>query len=256
VTLAVLLPPSETKADGSNAEPVDFDALAFPELAATRRKVAEALVRLSTGRQATALAALGITARQAHELERNAELLTAATAPAREVYTGVLFDHVGFATLTPAARKRADAMCMVQSALYGLVALGDRIAPYRLSAGSSLPRMKTLPSLWTPLCTPLIAGLADVVVDLRSGSYAGMGALPADGRHIVPRVMQHMPAGPPKVVSHSNKATKGRLLREVLTSGKPPASPEALAELASGLGDVDLALVRGVWRLDVVVRTL
>lgn len=240
-------------------DPVDLAALAFPELAEARHQVATTLVRLSTGRQAAALAALGITSRQSHELERNAALLSAPTAMAREIYTGVLFDHVGFATLSAAARRRADSQCVVQSALYGLVALGDRIAPYRLSADSRLPRLPTLPAFWSPRCTPLLAGLGSgsgLMLDLRSGSYAAMGALPSDGRTVVPRVLQRMPSGPPKVVSHSNKATKGRLLRAVLSAPRAPTTPDAVAEIAASLGEVELSMTRGVHRLDLVVAAL
>ena len=66
----------------------------------------------------------------------------------------------------------------------------------------------------------------------------------------------HEVAGRRSVVSHFNKATKGRLVRAVLEDGGNPRTPAALAELLRDLGwTVEVAdpTARGT-RLDVVVR--
>ena len=54
------------------------------------------------------------------------------------VYTGVLYDALGWGTLDAAARRRGNASLVVASALWGAVRFGDRVPPYRLSIGVDL----------------------------------------------------------------------------------------------------------------------
>jgi cytoplasmic iron level regulating protein YaaA (DUF328/UPF0246 family) len=77
---------------------------------------------------------------------------------------------------------------------------------------------------------------------------------------VVPRIMQKMPKGAPKVVSHSNKATKGRLVRALAQSSKSVTSAEQLADLAAKVA-LDVKIIKptkaGVpWGLDVIVEVL
>lgn len=69
-----------------------------------------------------------------------------------------------------------------------------------------------------------------------------------------------MPTGAPKVVSHSNKATKGRLVRALAQSTKSVTSVEQLAELAAKVA-LDVKIVKPAkagspWGLDVIVEVL
>jgi hypothetical protein len=60
----------------------------------------------------------------------------------------------------------------------------------------------------------------------------------------------HEHQGVRKVVSHFNKATKGRIVRALLESGDDPASVDQLQDL---LGDLGWTVERHGQRLDVVV---
>ena len=103
---------------------------------AKRERVLSALVRTSSGKQrGRALKALGLSAGQAGELERNAALESAPAAPAAEVYTGVLYERLRLPELPAAARRRV----LIASALWGVVAPDDRIPAYRLSISARLP---------------------------------------------------------------------------------------------------------------------
>jgi len=66
-----------------------------------------------------------------------------------------------------------------------------------------------------------------LIVDLRSGPYAAMAKLDA----VTIKVMHEG-----KVVSHFNKATKGRIVRDLMTSGATPRSKAGLAAALSDLG--------------------
>ena len=81
----------------------------------------------------------------------------------------------------------------------------------------------------------MLAALADeeLVVDLRSGSYAALGRLP--GAVDVDVVAEHTD-GRRTIVSHFNKAHKGRLARVLASSRAEPNDASAVAALARRAG--------------------
>src|SRR6185312_7768429 len=113
--------------------------LAFPGLTDARAAVLEALVELCAGDPERAATALGLGTTQLDLVERNARLRATPTARADRVYSGVLYDALGFANLSAAARRRASSRVAITSSLFGLVRPGDRIPAYRLSGDTTLP---------------------------------------------------------------------------------------------------------------------
>lgn len=261
--MLILLPPSEGKTSTDDGPPFDLDALSLPELNPTRERVRAALVKLSAGRESRAREVLGLSARQVHELDRNRDLLEARAKPASEVYSGVLFAALDYAHLPAAARRRLNRWVLVSSALWGAVRLDDRIPAYRLSGDVSLPRLGPVSTVWRkPLASalPEAAG-AGVVLDLRSGTYAKMWAPDPElaTRTVATRVLQQRPDGSRVVVSHHNKATKGRLVRALAERGATPKSVPALASLIGDLGletELHEGRVGKPWTMDVVVDEL
>ncbi len=177
--MLVLLPPSETKHPGGDGAPLDLAALTAPELTPVRAELADALVRLSADVPA-ARAVLGLSPRQDDEIARNARLRTSPTLPAVQRYTGVLYDALDVSSMTRAQRARADRRLAVGSALFGVVRAGDPIPAYRLSAGSTLPGTPTLRALWKLALPEVLERMDDLVVDLRSGSYAALAPVPVE----------------------------------------------------------------------------
>ncbi|MGY2083407.1 peroxide stress protein YaaA [Blastococcus sp. SYSU DS0539] len=230
--MLVLLPPSETKAPGGYGAPLDLGSLTAPELTPVRTALAGALVQLADDVPASR-AALGLSAKQDDEVARNAALFTSGTLPALHRYTGVLYDALDVTTLTRAQRARADRRLAVGSALFGLVAGGDRIPGYRLSAGSALPGLPPLRALWKPALGPVLAGTQGLVVDLRSGSYAALAPVPGA---VTVAVLSERPDGTRAVVSHFNKAHKGRLARLLATTTAEPSDPGGLRRLLRRAG--------------------
>ena len=230
--MLVLLPPSETKAPGGDGPPLDLSALSAPELTPVRTELVEHLVKLADDAPA-ARAALGLSAKQDDEIARNAALWTSPTRPALHRYTGVLYDALDVTSLTRAQRARAGRRLAVGSALFGLVRAEDPIPAYRLSAGSALPGLPTLRALWKPALTPVLTAVDELVVDLRSGSYAALAPVPGA---VTLEVLSERPDGTRAVVSHFNKAHKGRVARLLATTTAEPTDVVRLRGLLRRAG--------------------
>lgn len=224
----VLLPPSETKATGGRRVPLDLATLSHPELNPVRRRIIDALVGLAADVDASAVA-LGLGPTQRHEVARNATLLSAPTLPALRRYTGVLYHALDARTLTPTARSRLA----VGSALFGLLRAQDAVPAYRLSAGSTLPGVGGLRTLWRPVLSPVLARADELVVDLRSGAYAALAPVPGA---VTATVLTEAPNGARAVVSHVNKAHKGLLARALASSRAQPHDAAGVARVAARAG--------------------
>ncbi|MFN2319063.1 MAG: YaaA family protein, partial [Dermatophilaceae bacterium] len=169
--MLILLPPSESKSGWTRGRAADPATWSFPELGEQRSRVAAALAEASGSPDAPRL--LGVSPNLLDDIARNLALATAPATPAREVYTGVLYDALDLASLTPAAKRRASRWVIVISALYGAIRLGDAIAPYRLAMGVDLPGVGPLAKSWRPLLgatLPAAAGRG-CIVDCRSAAY-------------------------------------------------------------------------------------
>lgn len=260
--MLILLPPSEGKSSPTQGPRLAWAKLSFPELTPARQEVAAALVRLSMGPAAKARTTLGISARQDDELERNQDLLASPTAPAGEIYSGVLYDALDLASLDARSRRRAGSDIAIASALFGLLRVTDHIPAYRLSADTALPGVGRLAGAWREPVADAITTAAGrgIVLDLRSSSYVALGPVPSGlaDRTVVARVLQEK-GGKRSVVSHHNKATKGRIVRGLLSAPKPRTVDDLAGTLGAAGYRVELARPAGngkPWTIDVVVKDL
>ena len=267
--MLILLPPSEGKSGPRRGRPLDLGSLSFPELTTPRAEVLDALVALcDTDHPERAAEVLGLGPTQADEVLRDAALRTAPAGRVDGVYSGVLYDALDLPSLDTAARRRATSWLAVTSALFGLLRPADRIPAYRLSGDVSLPDLGSMATYWSrhldgPVRTAVGRGL---VVDLRSTTYAGFWRPDPDlARRVVSLRVLHEHRSPTgsepgrrKVVSHFNKATKGRIVRALLQDGRTPTTP---ARFADHLGSLGWKIEEGPAgrhgaRLDVVVTDL
>jgi hypothetical protein len=228
----IVLPPSETKITGGDGPPLELDRLSFTELNPPRKELADQLAALAADVEASR-AALGVSAKQDGEIARNAELWSSPTAPALRRYSGVLYDALDAGSLTGVSAERARRRLLVGSALFGVLRASDPIPGYRLSAGSALPGRGTLAAFWRPVLDPVLGELGELVVDLRSGAYAGLGTIP---EAITVRVLSERPDGSRTVVSHHNKATKGKLARALVTTRAEPTDLPGLLRVLRRTG--------------------
>ena len=261
--MLILLPPSEGKRAPARGAALDLGSLSFPVLEEARAEVLDALVALCSSAtpqgRTHAADVLGLGPTQGDEVDRNAGLATAPTARADRVYAGVLYEALDLGSLPGAARRRATGRLAVTSALFGLVRLSDRIPAYRLSGQVSLPGVGPVARHWSRQLAPAVEEAAGngLVVDLRSSLYLPFWRPPrAMAERVVTVRVLHEVGGQRKVVSHFNKATKGRLVRDLLVDGSTPQRPARLADLLRSLGwEVETAEGRPT-QLDVVVPTL
>ena len=229
-----MLPPSETKRAGGDGPAMELALLGAGELNPLREALVGELVDLAADPE-ICRRALGISAAQDAEIGRNAALRTSATMPAIHRYTGVLYDALDFGSLRAAEADRARSRLAIGSALFGLLRADDPIPAYRLSAGSKLPGRPGLAARWRPLLEPVLADLAvgELIVDLRSGAYVGLGRIPGA---IAVDVVSQLPDGRRTVVTHFNKSHKGRLARVLATAKSEPGDAAAVATLARRAG--------------------
>ncbi|WP_405569182.1 peroxide stress protein YaaA [Streptomyces sp. NBC_01167] len=265
--MLVLLPPSEGKAASGRGAPLKPESLSLPGLADARAAVLDELVELCAADADKAREILGLSEGLRGEIAKNVQLRTAGARQAGELYTGVLYDALGLATLEPDARRRARASLLVFSGLWGAVRIGDRIPPYRCSMGVKLPGLGALGTHWrAPMesVLPEVAG-SGLVLDLRSSAYAAAWKPKGEvaARTATVRVLHsQLVDGVEKrsVVSHFNKATKGRLVRDLLVTGARPKGPGELVEALRDLGYVveaePPARAGRPWSLDVVVTQI
>jgi cytoplasmic iron level regulating protein YaaA (DUF328/UPF0246 family) len=236
LNVRILLPPSEGKTAVQDAPPVDLDRLFLPELRQARSQVLAALTTLCERDVDEAAAVLKLGQRQRDDVAANTRLATAPAAAAETVYTGVLFESLRLRDLPPAARELAHHSVLIFSGLWGAVRVTDRIPAYRCPVGVTLPglggdRPTALATYWRHQWHHRLPAILDgeFVLDLRSGAYQAMWR-PA-GAHAAVRVLQERTvAGRTKrtVVSHFNKATKGRIAADLLTEAIDCDSPAGL----------------------------
>lgn len=263
--MQILLPPSEGKTAPPAGDPVDLDALSFPALTGDRVDVMSALVLLCRDDATKAAEALGLGPTQADEVDRNAALPHAPAAQARDVYTGILYDALGLTSLDGADAERADRSIVVISSVFGALRPPDRIPAYRLNGAVRLPGIGPVSTFWRPVLRDVLTTVAGdgLVLDLRSTTYAAFWRPPASiaDRVVVTRVL-HEHDGRRTVVSHHNKATKGRLVRALLADEAcdTVSRPDDLAAVLRAYGwTVELAAPPRPgrpWELDVVVTAV
>ena len=148
----ILLPPSEGKTGRSRGKAVDLPSLSFPELNEVRETVLDSLAKVSSTSDAYGVLGVGPSLRD--EVERNIHWRSEPAVPVSELYSGVLYDALGYSTLSPGSKRRAGARLLVVSAAWGALRMADRVPPYRLSMGTSLPGLGPLASYWRD---PLVA---------------------------------------------------------------------------------------------------
>ena len=266
--MLVLLPPSEAKSPGGDGPPLgERPALSTPGLAETRATLMAA-IRTAAGRRPSALVTgLKLPAGLAAEaLAADRGAAGAPTKPALDRYAGVVFAALDVASLTAAARRRAEEQVLVFSALWGVVRGSDLVPDYRVPASGTVPGLGGVTTHWRGPLAAALPGLVadDPVLDLRSGDYAAMWRPDDDLRRqvVVVRVLAERGTGAARKVgpvSYHAKWVKGLLARHLLSGRRRPRTARDLvAAVAAAAADLDLRVedrgTRAAPALDLVGR--
>jgi cytoplasmic iron level regulating protein YaaA (DUF328/UPF0246 family) len=214
--MLILLPPSEGKNQPTSKANINLAKLAFPkELLAIRS-------RLLTK-----------------------PLATAPSAKAIDVYSGVLYQALDWGSLSPTAKARGDKSLLIVSAIFGVLRPSDVIPNYKAKIKSGD---------WKAVLKPVLDGLdADLIVDCRSSTYAGVWQSPPD-RTVAVRVFKKE-KGKISVITHLSKKYRGELTRVLLKAGKVPKTPVDLLAIAEKNFECKLIRPKGnlPWYLDLII---
>ncbi len=229
----ILLPPSEGKAPGGTdprawTDIADDPALnAFPAFDPQRTELMATLQRALDRQPGPALQKIfGVKgAALATAVETNHRLPAGPLLPAIERYTGVMFDHMSYATLADDARRAFDEHVVLFSGLWGLLRSTDWIPDYKLKMDARLPEIGGVARFWKPeisrTLNDLLAG--QVVWDLLPGvhgkAWDGKASMAARWQvKFVERVEKNGETRY-RTVSHWSKALKGALVRFICEEG-------------------------------------
>jgi len=216
--MLILLPPSEGKNEPSRTKKLNLKALSF---------------------------ASDLTAPRERALAKHKSLDLNKCDIAAKVYSGVLYQALDYAGLSPAAKKRADKSILIISAAFGALRLFDSIPFYKF---------KIEPKLWkAPLETALSDLDSGLVVDMRSSTYATVWT-PEPSNTVGIRVFTKV-GGQKKVITHMSKKYRGEVARYLVSQSSKPKSPQELFYLLKK--EFSCSLVKPVgkksWFIDLIV---
>ena len=174
------------------------------------------------------------------------EKKAAEPGPAITVYTGVLYQGLGWATLGESGQNRAQISIAIISAKYGSLKCLDLIEPYKEKIDVAQMR--------APITKALDAIASDLIIDFRSSTYQSVWTPPA-GKCVEIKVFSKVD-GVKKVITHMSKKTRGEVTRMLLLSQVVPTNPQELAEIVSTNFECELFESKGKepWVLEVIAR--
>lgn len=186
-----------------------------------RRRVIEVLIATlnesTTRRQEIVLNARGPLLERALEATRHLADDRVARLAAWQRYSGVVWSHLGPASLEPAQRRRI----LTPSSLYGITTAEDRIADFRLKMNVGVAPLGTMSTFWQPKVTPVLAAHTrhSTIVNLLPLEHeAAIDLVELARTRRVVRV-QFIDGEGGTTVGHDAKAVKGILARTLLTEG-------------------------------------
>ncbi len=198
--MLILLPPSEKKKAATSPEIFEFSSLVF----------------------ATELSAIRNQTTAGYDYSQ--------TSPAIEIYDGVLYQGLGWQSLTATQKKRANSKVLIVSALFGLVKPLDQIFKYKAKIDSKIWR-DTIATISTKFASEL-------VIDCRSSTYKNVWAVNPENTVEV-RVFK-VAGSDRTVITHMSKKYRGELTRHLLTQASDPVTPADVQRIAAQLFECEL----------------
>jgi len=198
--MLILLPPSEKKKAATSPEKFDLSSLTFAaELSALRSQT-------------------------------TAGSDSSKTSPAIEIYDGVLYQGLGWNSLSATQKKRANSRVLIVSALFGLVKPLDQIFQYKIKIDSKLWR--------AAIAAVSTKFVSELVIDCRSSTYKSVWTINPENTVEV-RVFK-INGTERSVITHMSKKYRGELTRHLLMQTNDPATPTEVQRMAAQLFECEL----------------
>jgi cytoplasmic iron level regulating protein YaaA (DUF328/UPF0246 family) len=198
--MLILLPPSEKKKAATSPEKFDLSSLTFAaELSALRSQT-------------------------------TAGSDSSKTSPAIEIYDGVLYQGLGWNSLSATQKKRANSRVLIVSALFGLVKPLDQIFQYKIKIDSKLWR--------AAIAAVSTKFVSELVIDCRSSTYKSVWTINPENTVEV-RVFK-INGTERSVITHMSKKYRGELTRHLLMQTNDPATPAEVQRMAAQLFECEL----------------
>jgi hypothetical protein len=198
--MLILLPPSEKKKAATSPEKFDLSSLTFAaELSALRSQT-------------------------------TAGSDSSKTSPAIEIYNGVLYQGLGWNSLSATQKKRANSRVLIVSALFGLVKPLDQIFQYKIKIDSKLWR--------AAIAAVSTKFVSELVIDCRSSTYKSVWTINPENTVEV-RVFK-INGTERSVITHMSKKYRGELTRHLLMQTNDPATPAEVQRMAAQLFECEL----------------
>ena len=198
--MLLLLPPSEKKKAATSPEKFDLSSLTLAaELSALRSKT-------------------------------TAGYESSQTSPAIEIYDGVLYQGLGWNSLSATQKKRANSRVLIVSALFGLVKPLDQIFQYKIKIDSKLWR--------AAIAAVSTKFVSELVIDCRSSTYKSVWTINPENTVEV-RVFK-INGTERSVITHMSKKYRGELTRHLLMQTNDPATPAEVQRMAAQLFECEL----------------
>lgn len=198
--MLILLPPSERKNEVRGQRKFELSKLiAAPELSKIRAEL------------------LG---------DQNPEF----SAPAIEIYSGVLYQSLDWSSLSKPIQDRGNSRILIFSALFGVLRPTDLIFKYKA---------KIKNSLWSEAISNLaIKYQGELVIDCRSTTYKRNW--PIDPELTVEIRVFQITGEKRSTITHMSKKYRGELTRFLLQQMNDPQTPKELFKLVSSRFDCEL----------------
>jgi cytoplasmic iron level regulating protein YaaA (DUF328/UPF0246 family) len=213
--MLILLPPSEKKKAATGATKFELSSLVFaPELSALRAKA-------------------------------TAEYDSSQTSPAIEIYDGVLYQGLGWDSLSATQRNRANSRVLIVSALFGLVKPLDQIFQYKLKIDNKF---------WRDAIAAVSEKFTnELIIDCRSSTYKSVWAINPENTVEV-RVFK-VNGAERSVITHMSKKYRGELTRHLLTQPSEPTTPADVQRMAAEVFECELHPPANgqPWALDLLI---
>jgi cytoplasmic iron level regulating protein YaaA (DUF328/UPF0246 family) len=148
---------------------------------------------------------------------------TSKPTVATSVYSGVLYQALDWASLSPTAKKRGENAIAIISAKYGVVRPSMKIESYKEKINNKA---------MAPQVAAALDGIEkELIVDCRSSTYKTVWKSPIE---ITVEVrVSTVVDGVRTVVTHMSKKTRGEITRWLLQSRSTPKTPEDLYAIVS-----------------------